>query len=40
VCTPIVAHYAVYLDQLHMTGVYAEYLERVLGQSLGLLRTT
>ena len=40
VCTPIVAHYGVYLDQLHMTGVYAEYLERVLGQSLGLLRTT
>jgi hypothetical protein len=37
-CTPIVGPYAVYLDQIHMTGVYAEYLERVLGQSLGLLK--
>jgi hypothetical protein len=36
-CTPIVGHYVVYLDQLHMTGVYAEYLQRVLGQSLGLI---
>ncbi len=38
VCTPIVGPYGVYLDQIHMTGVYAEYLERVLGQSLGLLK--
>jgi peptidoglycan/LPS O-acetylase OafA/YrhL len=39
-CTPIVGKYAVYLDQLHMTGVYAEYLEKVLGQSLGLLKSS
>ena len=36
VCTNIVKHFAVYLDQFHMTADYAIYLERVLGQSLGL----
>jgi peptidoglycan/LPS O-acetylase OafA/YrhL len=36
VCTPIVDHYGVYRDQLHMTGTYALYLEKVLGAALGL----
>jgi peptidoglycan/LPS O-acetylase OafA/YrhL len=36
VCTPIVSHYGVYRDQLHMTGTYALYLQRVLGAALGL----
>jgi len=36
VCTAIVSHYVVYEDTFHMTADYAIYLERVLGQSLGL----
>jgi len=36
ICTPIVGHYGVYRDQLHMTGTYALYLQRVLGTALGL----
>jgi len=36
VCTPIVDHYGVYRDQVHITGTYALYLQRVLGTALGL----
>ena len=36
-CTAIVGHYDVYLDQKHITSTYAQYLEVVLGQSLGIV---
>ena len=36
VCTNIVKHYVVYEDEFHVTADYAIYLDRVLGQALGL----
>jgi peptidoglycan/LPS O-acetylase OafA/YrhL len=35
VCTAIISHYCVYLDQFHITGTYAKYLEVVLRKALG-----
>jgi peptidoglycan/LPS O-acetylase OafA/YrhL len=35
-CTPIVGRYVVYLDGVHITGTYADYLRIVLGRALGL----
>ena len=34
-CTAIVAHYEVYLDDFHITGTYAKYLQNVLATALG-----
>jgi peptidoglycan/LPS O-acetylase OafA/YrhL len=36
VCTAIVDHYGVYRDQVHITGTYALYLERVLAAAISL----
>jgi hypothetical protein len=36
-CTAIIGHYEVYSDRTHITAAYAQYLSKVLGQSLGLV---
>lgn len=35
VCTALMGTYDVYIDRFHITGVYAKYLEVVLGHALG-----
>jgi len=35
-CTAVVGHYVVYLDQFHITGSYARYAQNALGAALGL----
>jgi hypothetical protein len=40
ICTAIVDHYNVYLDQFHVTATYATYLENALAKDLGLLPPT
>jgi len=36
VCTAVIGHVVVYLDQFHLTATYAGYLQNALGASLGL----
>jgi hypothetical protein len=38
VCTAVIGRYNVYLDGVHITAAWATYLERVIGQALGLVR--
>ena len=35
-CTAVIKNYLVYMDQFHVSSTYGRYLERVLGQALGL----
>ncbi len=35
-CSTVIGHYAVYEDNVHITGTYASYLRTVLGQAIGL----
>ena len=39
-CAPVVDHYLVYRDHLHITSTYAEYAENALGQALGFSSST
>jgi hypothetical protein len=35
-CASIIGHYEVYLNQLHVTGAYSLFLEKVLAEKLQL----
>jgi peptidoglycan/LPS O-acetylase OafA/YrhL len=34
VCTPVISHFVVYMDSVHVTATYARYLSVVMGQAL------